>query len=335
MRTYQPSNPQKSYIKAGVLLVLLIIVFIIADRLASGKVPRLDLANLSAGLARNKDMLLYDDAGREVIRKAVAGFWMTAPSDTQLTPAITVDDRVELKNNGIIWQVKQYRVVLPAHDTLHFTYVMTGYLMPHGKRLIGDSATYSDIRVLYQAMIVNQDSCYGESNTTAGWSHSAKPTVDSVMRIEGGRYIAYRGALPAFFPKGAIDLVKKININPCPPDLSFFEVLSKRVSAGFMTVKEQVRDTVQVRRALDGYYSLMLRQAIAAQYSIGDIEKTPVVALNFLVKPDGSITDVKVEKKTLGVNAIERFAAATLSMLKISPAAHGGDVRMTYVHRQM
>lgn len=335
MRNYQPSNPRKSYIKAAGLVVVLILVFIIADRLYTGKIPSLDLANLSVGLAKSKNMLLYDDARRESVRKAVAGFWMTAPSDTQLTPAVSVDDRVELKNNGIIWQVKQYRVVLPAKDTLHFTYVMTGYLIPHGQRLIADSAAYSDIRVLYQVFITNKDTCYGASDITTGWSHAAKPLADSTMRIDGRRYAAYKGELTAFFPKGAINLVKNIALNPCAQDLSFYDVLSKKVSAEYSAMRQPARDTTQVRQAIEDYYSLMLSQAIAAQFSIGDIEKTPVVSLKFTVKPNGSMVDVDVEKKTPGINAIERFAAATMATLKLPPAAQGGDVQMTYTHRQM
>jgi hypothetical protein len=307
----------------------------VADRLYTGKVPKLDLASLSTGLAKSKNMLLYDDARRDAVRKAVAGFWMTAASDTQLTPAIRVDDRVELKTNGIIWEVKQYHVVLPTRDTLAFTYVMTGYLMPYGQRLIADSSAFSDIRVIYQVMIVDRDTCYGASDITTGWLHSARPGADSLMRIEGARYRPYRGALTSFFPSGAIDLVKKVNLNPCPQELSFFDVLKRRVSAGYRAAKEGVRDTTTVRQALDDYYSVLLKQAIGAQFSIGDIEKTPVVVLRFRVADDGSIGDVRVDKKTPGINAIERFAAATLSTLKVAPAASGGPVEMTYLHKQL
>jgi hypothetical protein len=334
MQGYKKSNPQASYIKAGVLFAILVVLFIISDRLAKGKMPSMNLAKMQSGLARMNQMQLYDDAKKDSVRKAITGLWITAPGDMALTSAINMEDRIEIKDNGIFWQVKNYRVILPAGDTTRFTHIMTGYLMPFGQRLTGDSTAFSDIRVIYQVMIQNQDTCYGESDITIGWPHSARPKPDSSLMIDDARHVAYKGEIAQFFPEGATKLVKKISLGACAAEYSFYSVLRKQVTDEYAGIQKNARDSSEVRSIIENYYSVILRQAVGAEFSIGDIEKTPEVRISFSVNPEGNVIDAKVMKKAPGVNSLERFVATNAGLWKFPPAKGSHIVKMVYEHHQ-
>jgi hypothetical protein len=334
MQGYKKSNPQSSYIKAGVLLAVVVILFIVSQRLSTGKLPGADMTKLQLGLAKLNSMQLYSETKKDSVRKAVAGLWMTAPESRALTGMIDLDDRIEMKDNGIIWQVKTYTVALPSGDTSRYSYIMTGYLLPFGQRLAADSTAYSDVRVIYQVMIKDKDTCYGESNIMTGWSHAPRKAADSIMMFEGTKYRLYSGDVTRFFPAGAVNLAKKLSLNPCKIDYTFFESLERRIAGAFEMKTGATRDTAEIHSIVTNYYAPLVKLAVAAQFSIGDIEKTRDIAISFTVKPDGTVAKSSVVKNLPGIFAIERFVANAALLWKFPAAQQGKDVTIIYKHHQ-
>ncbi len=135
---------------------------------------------------------------------AHAGLWEYTSEVTAGGLPLARSDLLEIKSNGIIWQVAQWDVALPgptAPVATRLIQVRTAYVVPYGA--LGND-TLSDAYTIHQIFIRGSDTCFGGWNFLDLWNMAK--SGDSLV-LNRKKYGRYRGEPAAFFPKGLIDLV--------------------------------------------------------------------------------------------------------------------------------
>ncbi|MCU0609172.1 MAG: hypothetical protein MUF22_05345 [Chitinispirillaceae bacterium] len=137
----------------------------------------------------------------EVIR-SIAGLW-TFRSDTVISGRKTgKTDRLEIKDNGIAWQVVDWDVVMPSDSIRTFRCVRTAFVKPYGT--FGND-TLNDAAILAQAFISGSDTAFGYSLFGEMWAtHRSGKSLVLGKRM----YKPYTGAIAEFFPPDMVSLVQ-------------------------------------------------------------------------------------------------------------------------------
>jgi hypothetical protein len=110
-------------------------------------------------------------------------------------------DLLELKDNGIIWQVIEWHVKMPSGKNAAFYQIRTGYMEPYGTMR---NDTLNDFYTIHQSFISSHDTCFGGWNFLDLWVVRREGTSLIVCKR---RYEQYTGVVADFFPHGMIDLV--------------------------------------------------------------------------------------------------------------------------------
>ncbi len=268
--------------KGLVLLVLLIVAFLFYSRLSTKGLPSNVSSIVNSEFESFRDLKELSDEQKTNLKKAAAGFWICQTADS--TGPFQKLDRVELLDNGIIWQVTDWFVEFPSGDTASFVHVKHAYLDPFSS--FEDSSTYTcNYRIIRQAFVIEGDTCFGESQVDEMWKAQRKGDNLILNRRE---YVPYNGAIQDFFPPKAIDLVEVLNPKDCAPnaDLKYFlktslkKVLSRNTPVPF---KEDA-----VKLWIDQYYGPAvfeeMLQSLGPYVVVAD--SFPV---QFEVRDDGSI----------------------------------------------
>jgi hypothetical protein len=144
----------------------------------------------------------FSEEEKVAFLKNHAGLWIFDIQTMADGKMVGKKDRLEIKENGIIWQVVEWSIPLPSGAVSSFCQIKTAFLKPYGI-VKGDSVC--DAYVLTQAFVENGDTCFGAWTYPELWS----------LKIDGGamvfnrrRYTPFRGELADFFPAGAIASVQ-------------------------------------------------------------------------------------------------------------------------------
>jgi hypothetical protein len=135
---------------------------------------------------------------------AHAGLWVRSSEAVAEGLPFKINDLLEIKPNGIIWEVIEWDVSLPGRDAgspARLIQVRTAYVVPYGA-LKND--TLNDAYTIHQTFLRPNDTCFGGWNFIDLW-HMAK-SGDSLI-INRKKYAPYAGPLASFFPAGIVDLV--------------------------------------------------------------------------------------------------------------------------------
>jgi len=133
---------------------------------------------------------------------AHAGLWVHSSEVDAGGLPVKRSDLLEIKSNGIVWQVGEWDVVMPGSaGPSRFIQVRTAFVVPYGS-LNGD--TLNDAYTIHQVFIRSGDTCFGGWNFLDLW-HLSK-SGDSLV-VNRKKYAPYTGQVTAFFPKGLLDLV--------------------------------------------------------------------------------------------------------------------------------
>jgi len=136
--------------------------------------------------------------------KAHAGLWVYTSEVTAGGMPLKRSDLLEIKSNGIIWEVAEWDVVMPGPDAplpVRLIQVRTAYVVPYG---VLKNDTLNDAYTIHQTFIRANDTCFGGWNFIDLWNIAK--SGDSLV-INRKKYAAYKGEPSLFFPKGLVDLV--------------------------------------------------------------------------------------------------------------------------------
>jgi hypothetical protein len=143
----------------------------------------------------------------------LAGFWQYDRAANDTNPGIR--DRIEIKDNGIIWRVIIYKFPTPTSDTNIFVKASTGYLRPFASNKDNPSLLTFDLHIIRQTF-AGKDTCYSNPNPDTTWE---------ILRLANGLQtgnITYTpfdtSDMSHFFPKGAVAMVDAITVNQCNKD---------------------------------------------------------------------------------------------------------------------
>jgi len=245
---YKKGRSRTSFIQAVLLVTFLVIAFLGYKVLKRGE--------LSAGLNSfvNMDMQTMrplqsmDNEKKLALQKVFGGFWVHETVDT--AAMVRKYDCLELRDNGIIWQVIQWRVRYPSGDSGSYYHIRYGYLNPYSVAGNGKDIV-CEVRTIRQIFIDGADTCFGASQVDELWQTRK---ADSVLVMNRKRYTPYKGELSSFFPAGMIDLIDKLINKDCHQRYSVGTAIRDHLADYFRTIKSKTSDSLSVKNTLTTYF---------------------------------------------------------------------------------
>lgn len=199
---------KSSLVQAILLMAAFAAVLAVVLRVSTHGLPRSISAMFAGegGVPEGKYRLV-DSLTQAAMLERMAGFWQAEPVMLTQGGVFTVSDRMEFKNNGIIWRVLDYRLRTPGADTGVYRHIYDAYVVPFGWAPGGDSVLACDVRILRQARIHGGDTCFGPEDNFVVWNVSIR---DDGVGIQGVDYAAFNGFVGEFFAPGAIALIERV-----------------------------------------------------------------------------------------------------------------------------
>ncbi len=296
---------QNPFIKALVLLIALIFGVSFYSKVATTDVMEGFLSVFENSMTESSSQTKFSDEERDSVTKLVAGFW-TYQTDTN--NVIAIDDRIEITDNGYIWQVEQIQFTLPSGDKKNIAHVFHGFLYPSSKSSLDSLSINSVIRFLPQLWIYGNDTCeirkyYGESrehkvedNVIADYGNFVvddfkDEAVDvladgNVFKMGDRDYRPYKGKdIQTFFPAGLIEMVFNLTTAGHKRSTEQYRIKDKEV---FLTTDSRQRKEIRLEtnKHCTECLSLkdFLRKAITDDLQKATIIKREVDGISSLIR---------------------------------------------------
>lgn len=172
-----------------------------------------------------RNMKPFTAIENKAMKQWQAGFWEYIDDDT--SRPYTELNRLELKDNGIFWQVITRTITLPSGAITLCRQIVQGYLNPHAPVDPGKSRfdLLYEVRILGQVLCTPLDTCYWATNLDTVW-RGGRDSMTFIL--EGRRFHPYTDSIATFFPSGAVKTMKRFNIVSCttPDPLRSFIIRS-------------------------------------------------------------------------------------------------------------
>ncbi|MBN1128767.1 MAG: hypothetical protein JXA71_07260 [Chitinispirillaceae bacterium] len=244
------------------------------------------LATLQGGIRNEASANRFDDAQREAINRAFAGYWVYEGDTLSAENRIHKKDRVEYLDNGIIWQLATWDVTMPSGTVRRFNHIRTAFCKPFGLSETGD--TIAEVFILKQAFFTDGDTCVDNEAIAETWDMAREGTS---VNLYNRSYIPYTGKVREFFPTGVIFLVDSIMRRDCNGRRMISEYVRTAVAAEFAAVASKGDRTREIRSVLDRYYipavinenwrgfSKRIEKKLGIEFEVGDSGEIIDVAL--------------------------------------------------------
>jgi hypothetical protein len=197
------------FMKALMGIALIVMIVLVINNL-SKKADLQDFDKYKAKLNNYKNLTPFSEPQKDSVSKELAGFWQYDRPAKDTSPAIS--DRIEIKDNGIIWRVITYKYPTSGSDTSIFTKASTSYLRPFASNKDNPSFLTFDLHIIRQTF-AGKDTCYSNLNPDTTWE---------ITRTAGGLqtgnmiYTPFDTSdLKHFFPDGAVAMVDAVTVDPC------------------------------------------------------------------------------------------------------------------------
>ncbi len=271
-----------SFIQAVLLMVFLIIGLIGYNVLKRGVFTSGLNSFINMDVRNFRPLESIKEEQKEALKKVFGGFWVhrTEREDSY----IVKNDFLELRDNGIIWQVIHWLVSYPCGDTGSYYHIRYAYLNPYGIAADGKSVV-CEVRTIRQVYVNGIDTCFGPSQVDELWMTRKE---DSLLVMNRKRYEPYRGKLSDFFPEGMIDLVDRIEFKDCRSGLDLAKIIEENLYECYRS-DESTRncDTAVAGKNLIGYFKTAFIDEIFS--SIPYFPKLPdSIVIPIIIKYDGS-----------------------------------------------
>ncbi|MFW6254798.1 MAG: hypothetical protein ACOC41_07715 [Chitinivibrionales bacterium] len=318
------SKTDSSFTKAIILAAVLVLAFFMYTKIGQNGLPR-QLFNLFQETDIDyRQLAQFSEEQKDSIKKAIAGFWVYDSDTLGSDNPVSVHDRIELKDNGIIWRVKQHRMRLPSGAEKHWMHISHAYLNPYA---VVDSTTgemAAEVRIIRQVLVTDrQDTCYGESFVDEVW----KVRGDSTSFSYGGRnYQSYaQGDLTRFFPRGVIHLVDSVSFEQCDDVISFPLLARAAVATDLLSLEKAEHDPAQIQQWIDQYYiPYCLRPVLGGvPGDVQDTSDTDSLTMRLMVNAKGETQDIKVRSPLFGMgrSRLKQMAEGEIAMWRFPPAS--------------
>jgi hypothetical protein len=256
-------RPPARYGKIVVMLAIFIVLLMIYNRASRrGTAGRL-LALAEAPAQDFSKIKRYSEAEGQAIVADAAGFWESIAADS--TKALTSIDRLELKDNGIIWKVVRYRLRLPSGDILPFMHIAHAFIRPYGRFPHEERTAVCEARTIRQVAIAGADTCFGPSQADHLWRLNR--TADT-LRLEGKCYVPFRStALDTFFPRGnVLGLIDRVSLDDCQAWKADFKgYFRSALNSALGEIQQDRREPRDAEELISRYFEpLFLRDTLAA-----------------------------------------------------------------------
>lgn len=223
------------YMKALMGIALIVMIGLLINSL-SKKADIKDYSKYKAKISNNKKLNPFSEPQKDSVSKVLAGFWQYNKAANDTNPGIS--DRIEIKDNGIIWRVVTYKYPTSASDTAIFIKASTAYLRPFANNKDNPSFLTFDLHIIRQTF-AGKDTCYSNPTPDTTWE---------ILRTENGlqtgntTYVPFDTSdLTHFFPDGAVAMVDAVTVNPCSKDFltkDYRELAIQQPSASLPHQKE-------------------------------------------------------------------------------------------------
>jgi hypothetical protein len=280
------SGNRALYMLMGLSVVLIFVLWQMIN-----KVPVL-FSSASASIAserRDKSQNRFDDTQKEVLKKRFAGLWIYETDTVSEGNLIHKKDFLEFKDNGIIWQVISWDVLMPSGIRQSFSHVRTAYCNPFGTTENGD--TICETAVLKQAFIAGNDTCVDKNTKVVLFETWDVKRHDTALNLCNREYSLYTGDPFAFFPEGMIRVVDSISKRLCNGQAYVSEFVRTAMAAEFQKMVSSGDRIAEVTSIIKRYYT----PAVIAENWRGFSDAGPKkVSVSFQVTPEGSIASMKL-----------------------------------------
>lgn len=294
MHNTKKSSSRISLIKGIVLLSILVIALLFVSSLRRFGLPAQvsSLLNVDYDVSRQK-IVQIPESKQDSIRKTFAGFWVSATENNDA--AVKKYNNIEIKDNGIIWQVIKWFVTFPSGDTLSMYHVRNAYLMPYGQHQ-GKSGYACDVRIIRQIFIVGNDTCYGSSNTDNLW---LLENTSGGLKLNNLAFGSYDGELSNFFPEGMINHVDDLLLKSCSPGANMQVYATDAIKKQLENLAPMSYKSEAMQQWITHYYEpLVIDDALHSQmfYSIPES-----LTVTFKISPDGKVIEPKLKSGVKGI----------------------------------
>ena len=263
----------------------------------------------------------FSEESKALYLKGIAGFWTFDLEKIAGGKLISKRDRLEIKENGIIWEVVEWKMTMPGADSTEtFYHIRTAFINPYG---VSKGDSLSDVYILSQEFIGTGDTCFGGYNYSELWQISRR---GENIEISKRNYRQYKGDRGDFFPRGIIDIVEisenqlyydtivegnkearlnavfyirktdantgKVTLFPIHDSINgldeFFRI---KLENGYSAFMGTIQDKENVVELLEKYYQPFI---VDEQWRMfpRDIPKTTQIC--FIVRKNGSVDSVEV-----------------------------------------
>ena len=196
-------------IKALMGITLIVLIVMVINNL-SKKADLQDFDKYKAKINNYKNLNPFSEPQKDSVSKELAGFWQYDRPAKDTSPGIS--DRIEIKDNGIIWRVITYKYPTSASDSSIFTIASTSYLRPFASNKDNPSFLTFDLHIIRQTF-AGKDTCYSNPNPDTTWE--ILRTAEG-LQLGNMIYTAFDTSdMEHFFPVGAVAMVDAVTVDPC------------------------------------------------------------------------------------------------------------------------
>lgn len=284
------------FAKAIALAIGLVIALFLYNKVKTGNLVEVFLALFEDTITAPTTQSKLTNEERDSLMELASGFWVYR-SDTNYI--FTVDDRLEITDNGYIWQVERIQFTLPSGDKKSMTHVFHGFFYPSSKAVPDSTFINSVIRFLPQMWIYEGDTCvitkyFGESR-----QHKLEDNVlldygdfvvgdykDEALDVfldgksftmNNRKYIPYGDKdIQKFFPQGLVDKVYNLSTVEDVKRDKMYSVINKEVILNRGVIAKDVIEVPSLKECTDCFSMQdFMRKAI-----VNDLQKTTIADRN-------------------------------------------------------
>lgn len=263
-----------------------------------------------------KKVYRFSEKEKADLLKNHAGLWQFNIETMAGGKTVRKTDRLEIKENGIVWQVTEWNITMPSDSLATFCQIRTAFLKPYG---VMKNDSMCDAFILTQAFIAGSDTCFGGWNYPELWEFHKE---GASLVFNKRRYTSFKGELADFFPAGSVAYVQsaenqffkdtvmgtsinqiftvrkidsqtgKIRLVPIRDSLNNLSQLFKTEinrECGIYSGKEVNQDTITL--FIDRYFEPFI---ISEKWRNFPREIPNQIKTSFVVKSDGSINGISL-----------------------------------------
>ena len=275
------SSSKETTVRGLILLAVLVILVLFLSKIDILTKYAESIFSADSFSSSDSTAMTATDSLRNEYYKLVMGFWEHSSNNLY--------DRIELKDNGIIWQYTEKTFEFPYNSSKKISRVSTSFLSP--MRFGMNNYAMSNLRVIRETWFM-PDTCYGKNFydivAITGFSNDT-------LFFDNVPYTRYTGELKDFFPAGAVNLVDDIRVRSCNKVNPLPDWLRENIAYSFDD-REIPFDALKFEREqlLKKYYIPYCLSRVEGALMF---EQTYDLDLKIIVSPNGSVDTCFVKGK--------------------------------------